>query len=895
MSPPAPPRRRLQRRAHPNPVLPTEIVPPALPRGFIPRARLHDLVSSATQRRVTLVSARAGAGKTVLLSAWAASKPQVDVAWLTLDRDHNWSPSFWLGVQCALDEVEAGMDGPATGSLSRDGDEATAAHVSARIGARESPVVLVLDDFQEIESKTVLRELDALLVHAPPQLRLVIATRADPPLRLQRLRLAGETAEIRAFDLAFTSGECLELLGDLADRLSDDDVEALRERTEGWAAGIRLAAISLEQQADPSQFIRRFAGDDRAVADYLLNEVLERQAPERRAFLLRTSIPATLTAGLATELSGDPNSGCMLETLEMQNILISTEADGERRYRYPGLFRDFLVAHLGRTMPDEAPSLFRRAARWHWRNGEALVAFREAARGEDWDLANEICADAWPMLVLRPLATGFADLPAVRPEAVGGRPALMLAAAAAKLEGPGGDLPVAERLLAEAESALEDDSATFESLKTHAMFLRLVLAGLNGDVETLESAAAELLEASKNHGFGSTAPAHVLQSIALTNLGTASVATGRLDEAETRLDRALVFARDAGANLMELNSLSQIALIEISRGRLRRAAEVATEATAFADGRGWLDYPQASGAHFALAWTHYHWDELELAETHLGRMADGESNDQSARLAAEVMAAILAGARGTRGAEEGLRLLHGAVDRDRRPAPFYLRSTLAFAEPRLLAARGDLDAARATLDGRPGHAPAGGLDVLFARLLLVEGDPEGALAALADFRSEPGPEQVPLEIEAAVLRSVAHSELHDARASSVEFEHALELGSPNSYRRVFVDVGPSVRPLLEYQVRRGTSHRSFAGELIAALERRAPNVEITKPKLLEPLSDRERAVLRYLPTLMSNAEIAAELFVSVNTVKTHLRSIYRKLGATRRRDAVERARRLELL
>lgn len=897
MSIAAPRRRERQRRLPLGPVLPTKVVPPAVPRGFMGRERLHELVDRAVEGRVTLVSARAGAGKTVLLSAWAASNPPIDVAWLTLDRDDNWSPSFWLAIHAALDKADAGD--AATGARLLHERETTSASVSTRLNARTAPVAVVLDDFQEIENKVVLRELDALLLHAPQQLRLVIATRADPALRLQRLRLAGELSEIRASDLAFTSDECRALLGRVAEHLFDEDIEALRERTEGWAAGIRLAAMSLERQSDPRQLIRKFAGDDRAVADYLVTEVLERQDPERREFLLRTSIPATLTAGLASELSGHPHGGRILEQLELQNVLVSTEADGDRHYRYPGLFREFLQAQLAWKAPEEARLLYRRAARWHWRNGEPLVAFREAISGEDWDLADTIYSDAWPLLVLFPLATGGTGLPQVPLAAVSGRPALMLEAAGATLATLPIDFSSANRLLSEAEAELEheEDAAAFESLQTHATLLRLLIARLKGDVEALERAAGSLIDASKQHAFASAGPAHILQAIALTNLGTASVLKGSLDEAERRLDEAVAFARDSGADMQQLNSLSQMALVEMSRGRLRRAAEVATEATAFAERRGWSDFPQAFGSHFALAWAHYQWNELEAAETHLERLEAGAAIDDGARLAANVLGALLAGAQSARGAERGLRLLYGsraAKDGD-RGVPSYLKATLALAKPRLLAARGDLHGARAVLTRQDGRPAPEGSDVLFARLLLVDGDPEGALAALAGFRVAAGPEQLPLEIEAAVLTAVAHSELHDARASAAAFDHALELGGPNSYRRVFLDVGPSVRPLLESQIRHGTSHRSFAGELMAAFERRAPSVEITKPELLEPLSDRERAVLRYLPTLMSNAEIASEMFVSVNTVKTHLRSIYRKLGATRRRDAVERARRLELL
>ncbi len=281
-------------------ILSTKLVPPRLPAGFVPRPRLIALLDRGCLGTLTLVSASPGTGKSALLAAWAAEEERKpDVAWLSLDRDDNWAPRFWAGVERAL-----------TGrARSRAASSEPVGRIVDHVTRRSSPVALVLDDFQELESRSVLGAVQSLVDRAPPQLHIVLSTRADPRLRLHRLRLAGALTEIRAADLALTFEECRALLGPVADRLTDEDVETLRRRTEGWAAGIRLAALSLERANDPARFVHRFAGDDRAVSDYLLGEILERQPAARQTFLLRTSVPDLLTADLADELTGSRGAG----------------------------------------------------------------------------------------------------------------------------------------------------------------------------------------------------------------------------------------------------------------------------------------------------------------------------------------------------------------------------------------------------------------------------------------------------------------------------------------------------------------------------------------------------------------------------------------------------------
>ena len=419
-----------------------KLVPPAAPARLVDRPRLHELIDRGTTGLVTLVSAHAGTGKTVLLSSWAAAAEPRRIAWLALDRDDNWSPRFWLGVERALANA-----GALRGRSAGDGQ---VAQIAERLDDRAEPVVLVLDDFHEIESPIVQRELQTLLDRSP-RLRLVISTRADPRLRLQRLRLTDDLTEIRAADLAFTLEECGEALEPFATDLATGDVETLHDRTEGWAAGIRLAALSLASEPDRAGFLRRFAGDDRAVADYLLNEILDRQPDRLREFLLRTSVPDTITAELADALTGRRDGGRVLAELAAANFLVSGHAGSEIRYRYHGLLLEFLRAQLRRTRPHDLGLLQRLSARWHWQAHEPVPAFRDALAGGDWDLADEIAAEAWHVIAVEDDGAEHDALIQLPREAVAGRPSLAVLSASASLAR--GNREEAERRLAAAGSA----------------------------------------------------------------------------------------------------------------------------------------------------------------------------------------------------------------------------------------------------------------------------------------------------------------------------------------------------------------------------------------------------------------------------------------------------------
>jgi LuxR family transcriptional regulator, maltose regulon positive regulatory protein len=878
---------RSEHAARRRPVVPfpaAKIMPPRPPGRLVPRPRLNELIERGTAGLVTLVSAHAGTGKTVLLSTWAATAEPRRVAWLALDRDDNWSPRFWLGVERALANA-----GALRGRASGDGP---VTQIAERLDDRVEPVVLVLDDFHEIESPIVQRELQ-LLLDRSPRLRLVISTRADPRLRLQRLRLTDDLTEIRAADLAFTFEECGEALEPFAADLGKGDVETLHHRTEGWAAGIRLAALSLASEPDRAGFLRRFAGDDRAVADYLLNEILDRQPDRLREFLLRTSVPDTITAELADALTGRRDGGRVLAELAGANFLVSSHEASEISYRYHGLLLEFLRAQLRRTRPHDLGLLQRLSARWHWQAHEPVPAFRDALAGGDWDLADEIAAEAWHVLAVDNDGAEHDGLVQLPPEALAGRPSLGVLSAFACLAH--GNRQEAEQRLGAGSDAGDARPAGPE--RTLRLQARAALARLDGDYDVLEVVAAELAEAPGGGGFDATTRAAAQSARALGHLGAAKSARGDLAEADALLGAALDLSRRVGLRSMAASVLGELALLEVGRGRLRRAVELATEALEDAQVGDPTGGTSSVGAELALGWVQLLWDDLGVAERHLDRAAASAdaAGDRGGRLAAAALRSLVRGSRGPREAAAALAELRGrTIDLDDWQPPLALVPILETAEARLLAARGDLEAAEAVLDRQAGRSgESAGIALLRARLALADGRPAGALELLED-RPE---EQLSfgLRLEACVLTAVARHAVHDDEGAGEALENALALAGPNSYRRPFLDGGSAVQVLLGQRIRWGTAHRSFAGELLAAFRKRAPSVAVTRAELLEPLSGREQSVLRFLPTMMSNAEIAGELFVTSNTVKTHLKSIYRKLAVSRRRDAVERARALELL
>ena len=872
----------------------TQFAVPSPPFGMIERPRLSERLRDGLAGPVTLVCAPAGSGKTALVAA-GAQRCARPVAWVTLESTDDEPGRLWEAVLTALHVAGAVPPDSALAALAAPVRESRDTFMPLLVNALAElpePVPLVLDDVHVLRSRECLAQLSFLLLHTPDPLRLVLTARSDPALPLHVLRVRGRLGEIRGADLAFTESETAELLSAHGLDLADDLVRALHVRTEGWSAGLRLAALSLQGREDPEAFVAEFAGDDRVVGDYLLAEVLDRQPAKLRAFLLRTSLVDRICGSLADALTGDRHGADTLATLERTNGFV-IGVDGHREwFRYHRLFAKLLRTRAERELADELPGLHVRAARWYAESGAAVDALQHAVAARHWDLAVEVVAGHWFDLYVRGDASAVRSLLAPLPrDRVETDAELAAALACAALDV--GDTDAAEVHLALAERAAAGlpEPRRRRYLETMAL-ANLATARLEGDFEGALDAADELLVEAAAHAGGSDG---ARQALVHAMLGETALWGHRRDRAGEELTRAVTLARLHGLDYVAVSALSDLALLDVmnrgpagDQGHAREAIELAAR-------RGWAGIPQTACAHTALALaTFFDLRPTEAAE-HLEHAVAASGQVRRRQLAFVVahLAARLHGATGS--PREGLRILdeyellhrHGA-------APPYEPASLAAMRARLLIAAGETEAAAAAI--APAHgAPWLVVDIAEARLALTAGEPAEAVEILvaAQRDGKTGTHAV-TDVERAVLEAVAHDEAGEPAAAARALEEALALVEVNRHRWPFLELGRRMEELLRRQIRVGTAHRAVVGELLDAFADRAP-VSRTVTPLLEPLSEREQAILRYLPTALSNREIAAELFVTTNTVKTHLRSIYRKLDVARRREAVERARDLRLL
>jgi LuxR family maltose regulon positive regulatory protein len=877
--------------AAPTPLLGSKVVMPDPPAGLILRPRLLGLLSAGMGGGLTLLGAPAGFGKTVLLRSWASSgRLDGPVAWLSLEADDNDAGRFWAYVSAALERSGALPAGAATVAASRGEDQIELAPLLNALERIQPPAVLVLDDFHEIGEESILRGMQFLVHHCPPTLRLVISARADPRLELHKLRTSGKLTEIRVAELAFTLEEAAELMGGQGVALRSGEVALLHAHTEGWAAGLRLAALTLRGHPDPGRFIAEFAGDDRSVADYLTGEVLARQSPAVRAMLLRTSILDRLNGELADALTGRDDGEPMLAELERAGAFVVPLERRHGWYRYHQLFAELLRVELRHEAPERIPELHRRAAGWLGANGFPAEAARHALTAGDWRLATTVVLEHWHELVLGDPVILRELLGLLPPELAGPDPELALGAAADQV---GARLPADQRFA----------EIRRRRLPLLVAALRLGEAWRAGDLDVVAVAALEMLALLGEPGAGGGESGHdAARVFALSALAVAERCTGDLEAAEATLREGLVVAGRAGLERPLVDCTSQLALLEATRGRLRAAERSALQALELAERQGCAKDPQTIAAHLALSVAYGQWNDLPAAERHL-EQATAAARVESVPAVVAGVAAVRAWVLQARGdLPGGLEAIAGAR-RDLaacRPA-IYLERPLAVREAELRIAAGDEVGARAALEAadvpeRPGPAVA----VVRARLELEQGDAKAASATLAPWLN--GSATTPsltLLVEAWLVDALAARAAGDPGRGFRSLERALHLSDREGFRLPFLSGRGQVRELLGAHLDSPTAHGPLVAELLEA-RRPAPGSEPTvrspaEETLIEPLSDRERIVLRYLTSALSNVEIAGELYVSVNTVKTHIKSIYRKLNTTGRRDAVRRARELRLL
>ena len=872
---------------------------PAAPR-LIDRGDLVAALDRAATRKVTIISAPAGSGKTSLLRSWADRPGQPRrLAVVQVQRDQQDAQQFWLALLAALRQATGTDSGAEPPAATPDfNGQAMAGRVLSELAEARDGVTLVVDDLHELNSPEAFAQLTRLLTSLPPQVHAILTTRHDVRLGLHQLRLAGELAEIRAADLRFSERETRELLDASGIILSEAGVALLHQRTEGWAAGLRLAAISLAGHPDPERFVAEFSGSDRTVAEYLLAEMLERQPPDVQDLLLRTSLPDRVNGELADLLTGRPGSERILLDLEDANAFVESLDPGRTWFRYHHLFADFLRLELRRTLPGQVPTLHLRAAEWFIRQGQVAEAVRHTQAAGAWADAGRLLADQSFSLMLDGQAQTIQALLRAFPTGAD-HPELALVRAMGdlaqgRLDQAAAHLAVAERY---AETTLPDRR---RRLGVAVASLQLALARRSGDLAGVIEHAMFLDSPVSGPSDEDIALGSDLRAVALMNLGTAEAWTlGRPEapDAERHLREGADLARKIGRPYLEVGCLAQLGFASLVLHSFATTQRRCREAIALAERHGWGAEPVIAPALIMLAGTLVWTGEFDEGEKWVQRTRQALQTDTGPdiRLLLHQTAGILHAGRGR--LHEALEELSTAEDLGSQLAgsqalPGRATRWLIATQARL-GMTGEARAFLAALDDE--RASSGEFRNARAVICLAEGDPAAALAAVADVLDGTAPVQGDVTVmEAHLLAGLAHRELGDQHAASQAAEHALALAEADRLILPFAMTGSA--GLLEALPRHETAHAALLADILDVLHGASPAAkEQSSPPPAEELSPGELRVLRYLPTNLSRPEIAGELSVSPNTVNAHIRSIYAKLSVRDRSSAVQRARELRLL
>ncbi|QIS22640.1 LuxR C-terminal-related transcriptional regulator [Nocardia terpenica] len=846
--------------------------------------------------RVTVVSAPAGSGKTVLLRSWMVGAGVAGrAASVVVRRRERDSQRFWLSVAAALQATVVGEGLVSAVSAAPDLDGwALVERLLEDLAPLRERLWLVIDDIHELDTAEALRQLELLILRAPDRLRFVLATRREVRLGLHRLRLEGELAEIRVADLRFSVAETRELFEAAGIDLPDSAVAVLHERTEGWVAGLRLAVLSLTRHPDPVRFATEFSGSERTVAEYLLAEVLERQTEQVRRLLLRTSILDRVSGELADLLTGDDGGERILQDLEQANAFVTSVDAARSWFRYHQLFAGLLQLELRRTSPDEIATLHRIAAGWLAGQHYPVEAIWHAQAAEDWDTATRLLAEHWPSLLMDG-ETGTIH------ELLRGFPAAVLAAdGELALMAAADELRQAPDKPKEHYLKLTDRAAASVPVErqAHAQLVfgivRLLVARHHWDLPLAAEAAKQLRDAADTADLSLPGHGTDLHALALVALGTTEYSIARFGDAVRHLELGAALARRIGRPYLEFTSLAYQAASVMFRS-FAPAAELGERAMELARRHGWTEEPAAGLAATALA-TMLVWR---------GRLAEAESWHQHAEhtLRSEAEPAVGMAIRCSQGilglalgrpaeALASFRSAERFADRLSAQNPFVtiVRGFRLLALVRL----GDAERATAALAAFDAEVrESSWVHMALATLHIAQGAPDIALTTLAPVLDGSVRVIWPGRMaEAHLLAAIARDALGDTEAAEAAVERALDAAEPDGAVLWFL-LHP-VPALLERRVRHRTRHGALIAEirnLLGSNESRQGGPQSP----LEALSDSEIRVLRYLPTHLSAPDIARELSVSPNTVKTHLRNLYTKLGVHRRSEAVGHARALGLL
>jgi LuxR family maltose regulon positive regulatory protein len=902
-------RRAAIREVVPRELTPSRVrpAPPPIKGGVVSRRTLFGRLAEA--ERVVQISASAGSGKTVLVRSWiaeAALDPQA--GWVPADSRERDPRRFWILVADALRGTAAGsaLVRPLTAAPDLDG-WAVVERLLTDLAPLADRLWLVIDDAHDLGPE-VLAQLELLVLRAPPVLRFVLVTRHDLRLGLHRLRLAGELTELRADDLRFSVAEARALFAAAGVQLPADALARLHERTEGWPAGLRLAALSLPGCTDPERFAAEFSGSERTVADYLLAEVLDRQSEQVRRLLLRTSLLERVNGDLADLLTGSSGGERILQDLERAGAFVVSLDAARSWFRYHRLFADLLQLELRRTEPGEVTVLHRAAAEWLAGNGYPMEAVRHAQAAQDWGLAARLLADHWPDEYLsgRDFTLGelLARFPGGTVEADAELTAVRVASDLSR-----GSLDEAGRNLTLAASALASMPADRRGrVQVLLSVLRFSLARRRLDIPVAAEEAQCLLAHVKTADTARLGLGEDLRATALISLGATEIWAYRFADADRHLEQGVDLARRIGRPYLEFIGLTYRAhwMMLLRPDGLQPGW--GWQAVELAERHGWVEEPLAGIAYTGLGGALLYQGRLADAEPWLGRAERTlrTEAEPAAGMSLRYARAVLEMARGRY--PQALAAF-GAADElaaelvKPNTSVTSMRSRMVQA----LVRAGQADRAAAILAGLDsGERASAEMRTATASLQLAQGHPQAAADVLAPVLngSVPGTRRARM-MTAWLQEATARDALGDRAAARHALKQALDIaGSTGIILPFLLDPAPA---LLN---RHPTTHPALVTKILTLLTPPEPPgtpaipdapalpshpAPPRAPALIEPLTGSEARVLRYLPTHLTAQEIASELSVSTHTVTTHLRHLYAKLGAHRRHQAVERARAAGLL